>query len=377
MATNHYDRLVSLLYEAVLDDMVWPRIYQSLGAAAGVEGAHLVIVDGALADPNVVFSQLHVDGRPAPEIEEWYVRDYFAIDERVPKLSRLPTARPVHNDSLFTDWERKSSAAYNEFLRAVGGTNQVLIRLSGQERPDFDMWVLTKFNSQAWDAQQTGLIERVVPHMGRFLRLRRALACAQAIGRSLAGMLEDLSAGAILLDRRGRVVECNNRARSILDAGDVLTVDAGLLRALCNGEHRAFGKALAQALPGDTPVGGSVRLARATGNGAQRHLMVHIVPVTTEQPDFGAERIAALLILIDPYASRVLDASRVAEALDLTKFEARVACLLAQGLTVREIANQSHRSEHTVRYHLKQAFAKTGIHRQAELVRLVHAASTA
>ena len=377
LATNQYDRLVSLLYEAVLDDKVWPRIYQSLGATAGVEGAHLVIVDGASADPNVVFSQLHVDGRPAPEIEERYVRDYFAIDERVPKLPQLPTARLVHNDSLFTDRERKFSVAYNEFLRAVDGTNQVLIRLSGHQRPEFDMWVLTKLNSQAWDAQQTRLIERVVPHMGRFLRLRRALACAQAVGRSLAGMLEDLSAGAILLDRRGRVVECNALARGIVEVGDALKIDGRTLRALCNGEHRAFGEALAQALPGNTPVGGSVRLTRASGNGAQRHLMVHIVPVTTEQPDFGAERIAVLLILIDPYASRVLDASRVAEALGLTKFEARVACLLAQGLTVREIAKQSHRTEHTVRYHLKQAFARTGIHRQAELVRLVYAASTA
>ena len=54
-----------------------------------------------------------------------------------------------------------------------------------------------------------------------------------------------------------------------------------------------------------------------------------------------------------------------------------VASLLAQGRTVREIALRIHRTEHTVRYHLKQAFAKTGVRRQAELVRLMLAVGAA
>lgn len=375
--TNHYDRIVSLLYDAVLDDRAWPRICDLVGTATGVRGIHLAIIDQASVDPNLVFSHLYVDGRPAPEMEEWYVRDYFAIDERVPRVSQLPVAKLVHNDSLFTDRERKASAVYNDFLKKVNGTNQVLINLPGPDRSSSDIWVLTRYNGNAWDADQTGLIERVVPHMGRFLRLRRALAHAEAVDRSLARMLEDLNAGVILLDRRGRVMECNARARGFLNAGDVLAVDDGALRPLCDGDDGAFGKALAQALPGDTPTGGSVRLTSNPDAADRHHLMVHIIPVTTEQPDFGAERPAVLLLLIDPWSLSAPDASRVAEALGLTEFEARVASLLAQGRTVREIAVRIHRTEHTVRYHLKQAFAKTGVRRQAELVRLVLAAGAA
>ena len=373
MHGDAFDEIVSLLYEAVLDDGVWPRLYRDLGAAAGVDAAHLAIVDGASADPDLIFSQFQIDGQAAPDIEARYIRDFFAIDERIPRLNGLPTARLVHNRELFSDREKRNSATYNEFLRPLNSINQVLVSLPGPDRPGLDLWVLSRYRSRDWDAEETALIDGLVPHMARFLRLRRALARAQAADRSLAGLLDDVRAGAILLDRRGRVAECNVRARAILNAGDMLIVDDGDLRAV-NGQNGALGRALSRALPGPAPAGGSIVLKRAVAEGLQGHLTVHVVPVTAEQPDFGAERIAVLLILIDPWMPPALDAPRVGEALGLSESEAQVACLLAQGQTVHEIARLSQRTRHTVRFHLKQTFAKTGVHRQADLVRLVLAA---
>ena len=56
------------------------------------------------------------------------------------------------------------------------------------------------------------------------------------------------------------------------------------------------------------------------------------------------------------------------ERFDFTATETQVAERLAKGLTVREIAQQLGISIETVRCHLKQAFVKAGVHRQAELV---------
>jgi DNA-binding CsgD family transcriptional regulator len=55
----------------------------------------------------------------------------------------------------------------------------------------------------------------------------------------------------------------------------------------------------------------------------------------------------------------------------LTRAEARVATRLAEGMTVAEIARDLDVGIETIRSHLKQAFAKTGSGRQAELVRVV------
>ena len=56
VTTKTYGRIVSPLYEAVLDDRLWPRICDLVGAGTDVHGIHLVIVDEASVDPNLVFS---------------------------------------------------------------------------------------------------------------------------------------------------------------------------------------------------------------------------------------------------------------------------------------------------------------------------------
>jgi len=55
----------------------------------------------------------------------------------------------------------------------------------------------------------------------------------------------------------------------------------------------------------------------------------------------------------------------------LTQAEARIALFLASGGSVKEYAAVSDVSEGTVRVHLKAIFAKTGVHRQMDLVRLL------
>ena len=63
------------------------------------------------------------------------------------------------------------------------------------------------------------------------------------------------------------------------------------------------------------------------------------------------------------------DAAILRRAFDLTAAEAEVACLLLQDNTVVEIAHRLGVTSHTVRFHLKQLFAKVGVRRQSERVR--------
>jgi DNA-binding CsgD family transcriptional regulator len=64
--------------------------------------------------------------------------------------------------------------------------------------------------------------------------------------------------------------------------------------------------------------------------------------------------------------------AKVLEALfDLTPAAARVAALIASGNTIPEAATTLSIKTDTVRVHLKAVYAKTGVHRQAELARLL------
>ena len=48
-----------------------------------------------------------------------------------------------------------------------------------------------------------------------------------------------------------------------------------------------------------------------------------------------------------------------------------MAALLAEGMNIRQIAAATGRGENTIRTHLKHMFAKLGVSRQADLMRLV------
>ena len=100
----------------------------------------------------------------------------------------------------------------------------------------------------------------------------------------------------------------------------------------------------------------------------------HLIPSPTfgySSTDFHLWPVAALALVVDPASQTRIDPVVAAAALGLTGMESRVAVLLAEGMNVREIAVATGRGESTIRSHVKHIFAKHGLSRQAELVRLV------
>ena len=101
-------------------------------------------------------------------------------------------------------------------------------------------------------------------------------------------------------------------------------------------------------------------------------LVVHLLPIGRPESAVctwpGA---AVVVVVVDPTRRPRLDPALVAAGLGLTPMESRVAVLLTEGKSLREVAAATGRKETTIRWHLRQIFAKRGIARQAELVRLV------
>ena len=100
-------------------------------------------------------------------------------------------------------------------------------------------------------------------------------------------------------------------------------------------------------------------------------LVLHVHPVGPRETDFRPWPAAALVLVVDPANGIAIDPAAAADALGLTRMESRVAVLLAQGLSVHQIAAATGRKESTIRSHVKHMFAKHGLSRQVELVRLV------
>ena len=78
-----------------------------------------------------------------------------------------------------------------------------------------------------------------------------------------------------------------------------------------------------------------------------------------------------MIFLTDPAARTDTPPARLRQRYGLTEMEAEIASRLVGGMALAEIGNDLGITIHTVRGHLKRLFAKTGTHRQAELLRVL------
>ena len=365
-----FERVVASLYDAMLDDTRWPATSALIDEACDLTGNALMVGEGPQDDIRVTFVGLYYRGQRRPDLEREYLDVYHPINEAIPRLRQLPDGHLVPIKDLYTADELHTSRAYNEALRRGQYQQGLNVRLAGPGGSPMTWSLADPIASEGWGSSQIAMVRRLTPHIRQFIRVRQALVRAQARDTTVTALLDNPRIGVVHLDRRGRILAANDRARGLLRHGEELSDEAGVLQARSPDDQGRLARLVAEALPtsGAVPVSGSMQLGRVSG---LPPFVVHIKPVGVPQPDYGARPVAALVLIVEPGRHPRLDPALVARTLRLTPAESQVAALLADGKTVRDIALATGRLESTIRSHVKHMFAKHGLSRQADLVRLV------
>ena len=366
-----YERLLASMHAAVLDDAHWPACSALIDEACQTKGNILTFACGqSQKDVEIYLAPLYYRGERHYELECAYFDVYYPIDERIPRLMRLPDSDVVHVTDLYTEQELRTSAAYNENLPIGQYQNGVNVRMDGPNGTRITWCTADPVDGDGWSFDRIEFIRKLLPHLRQYVIVRQALVDAGALAASALGLLDNDGLGVIHLDRRGSVVVANDRARAILRKSDGLTDRGGALRAALPKEDMRLQKVLAHALPigRETGASGSMMVSR---NHSAARLVLHVSPINEGDTRVRASRVGALVLVVDPENRSRVNADHVAAALGLTPAESRVATMLAEGKTIRDIAVVTGRRPATVKWHVKQVFSKVGVARQADLVRLV------
>ena len=366
-----YERVLVSLHDAALDDARWPAASGLLDEFCGATGNFLVSGDGATQeDVDIFFARFCFRGERDPDLEREYFGTYHALDERVPRIRVLPDSRIVPNAALLSEAEKKTSAVYNELLSRTGARNCLQARLDGPDGSRIVWTVGDPVDGEDWSSGRVAAVARLLPHIRQYVRVRHTLAAARALGSTMAGLIENMRIGVIHLDRRGRVVEANDLAGAHLSGDAGLQDRDGVLHAALSEEDAELQRLVAQALPGPRGpgTGGSMRLS---DKNLPSRLVLHASPVHAAGPESGEGRIGALVLVVDPMERRDIEPRRLEHLLGLTPAESQIAALLGQGRSIEEIAVATGRERTTVKWHLRQIYAKHGLTRQVELAQLV------
>ena len=364
-------RTLVSLHEAALDDVHWPVAARLVIEASGTEGNAIVCGAGRFqAEADLFFVRLFFREQRSEDWQRRYFEEHWLEDESIPRIAFLPYGELIHTADLYTDQEKKSSRAYNEARREARMQKGLTVRLTGP-RGSHVVWNLAdSIEPGGWSSTQIETIGFLLPHVRQFVCVRQALADAGALGSPLAALLDNARFGVIQLDGQGRIVAANDQAQGHLRDRDALFDSGGFLRCRMPTVDARLQRLLARAVPpfGTPAAAGSMTIKRAP---PAPKLMVHVNPVAEREWDVRSQKVAVLVLVVDPERRPRIDPDHVASALDLTPAESRLAVMLATGRSLREIAEATSRTEGTVRWHLKQIFRKRGFSRQADLVRCV------
>lgn len=174
----------------------------------------------------------------------------------------------------------------------------------------------------------------------------------------------------ILLDPDGNLLFANERAHSLLDAGE------GLRRAGQSITATDFDNAvlLQTAIQYFNHKDDDIDTADP---GSQSVMLLRradarpLVATISRIPQGYNGSAATILHVLDPDTETRTLVDALCRAFGLTATEACLAHHLVEGLTVEEAAREMRIQRQTARAYLKQIFSKTDTHRQADLVRVL------
>jgi DNA-binding CsgD family transcriptional regulator len=186
--------------------------------------------------------------------------------------------------------------------------------------------------------------------------------------------LEMLDIGVAVTDSARRVLFANQTAEQILLSRDGLEVsEHGILQPVSKWSNPSLPRVMQQAAQVNeisTPEIRDVILAIRRPSGKRPFtLLVRPLKMKANSPDATAPSV--LVFVWDPELPEHDTEAGLRELFGFTSCEARLANLLMKGKSVDDCCNHLEIRPSTVRMHLANLFAKTGVQRQGQLVSLL------
>lgn len=365
------DELVAMIYLATTDHEHWGSVIERIGRKLG---AHLAAVHvHARPGDTEPATTVGAWGRRAPPGLRNYESHYAARNVWLQHGGHLLKPGAIlTGEQMCPDEILLRSEFYLDFLRVLDVRYSIRAVLTSAPEPIAYFSAGRPHDARPFGEPQRRILKAVTGHLVQAIRIHERLEAIQARRRAVSGALDRLPLAVIFLDRRCRVVEMNASARKLVEAGDGLRLERGVLtafdtRADVQLQQMIFGAA-AVATGRLLQHGGALSLARPQG----RRPLSAIVAPTGATGIFPESRSASVVVLVEePQQKAAAPFAAFTKSYGLSPAEAGVASRLVNGMSLSQTAAALGIRDNTARSHLKRIFAKTGARRQSDLVRRV------
>ena len=291
----------------------------------------------------------------------------FALDPFV----GLPPDRAVTLDEIVDPEKYVKGEFFRQYVEPRHVRYVLGVDIHGEAGREFRLRFTRPPKARDFSASDKALVEALIPHFKCALNLHTRVGQMETEMKLYANVMSSMLVGSLILDGTGSVLRANSVAQAILAERDGLSVGPGGLSAEYRGEHRELQRLIRHTLempPGQLAVAEAISITRPSGRAS---LSLLIRPIPLSECSDGPNRPTVAVFIRDPERNLSPSLELVQRLFHFTPAEAKLALLLADGLSLDEAAGEMVIRKNTARAHLRAIFSKTGVKRQITLVRLL------
>jgi DNA-binding CsgD family transcriptional regulator len=208
----------------------------------------------------------------------------------------------------------------------------------------------------------------LLPHVRRAVTISNVLDVRAIERERMTETLDAFRCGVILTNGSGSILHANRAAEQMLRTGATICGTGGVFGVKAPAAARELRTALRLAARNEAGIGKAGLAVRLSGSESPP-LFAYVLPLNGSERRARLQSNAVAAVFIG--APDGLDAAGlIAAAYDLTQAETRVLASLLAGRSRAETAAHLRTTLATTKSHFVSIFAKTGVRRQAELIRL-------
>jgi DNA-binding CsgD family transcriptional regulator/PAS domain-containing protein len=363
--------LIGDIYDAALDPAQRISVLDKIASFTGGHSGGL-LSKHSLGKSDNLYCYIGAD----PESLRAYSESYPKLDLTADSPS-VGVEQVVSTADLVPYEEFRRGRFYREWARPQGWVDVASVVIDKSTTSCTFLSVVRHEASGLVDDEMRRRMALLVPHVRRALLIGKTINLKQTQTICFSDILDGLSAGMILVDAHGRIVHANAAGNAILEAADFLRTVCGRLVVSDPSTNAALREILVAADAGDAVLGTRGIALPLTAHDGERHV-AHVLPLTS-----GARRIACLaynavaaLFIRKATLEAFAPPAVIGEMYRLTPTELRVLLAIVDIGGVPEVAAALGVAVTTIKTHLSRLFEKTGVARQADLVKLVAGFST-
>lgn len=362
--------LIGSIYDTAIAESAWGRVLGGLCETFDARAGGLGKYD---------FSCMIGSIGPSINIDEHHCRSYrqelctqnpWMQEPAVYRTGAVFTGEEIcpRDDLVQTDF-------YCRFLRPLG----VMHRLCGviaRDGPTAEFIALLRpQEAPAFGSGDQKRLKLLLPHFKRSREIRAHTIRHREDRHNLFGVLNHLPVACLIVDRGGRMRFCNQSGSSLIARRDGLMLVGERLGAMTSRATVRLRRIIAETAVSQTsyadPLSGEhVVLPRGAD---QTPLICVMFPMHGTGLANSSDSSPAVAMLIRNPDDELLDSlDDFAGIYGLTPAEARLIGLLAEGRELNQAARHLGVSRNTARSHMRSVYAKAGVHRQVDLLRLLH-----